>query len=219
MKESNSKHLSKNNNRKYILGLICAFIIGILVSGNVVKAVEQIFATIVIYDNSTSGLKDSSNNDVNDVQSAIDVLYSRSNDWIDPMAETKPTYYSIGHPNSNARTTDPSTLNKEVYVGATSEYYSGPYFLCMKINNQEHCFMHKNYQVEVKHITKIFGDNTLMFNSMGPVPECSNGLGFDCQVAEYGTLTCASCTDNSYCYIQSGGSSNGDIYCGTWDYD
>ena len=62
------------NNIKLIIGII----IGIIISGSIVYAYD-LFANSVGYDNTTSGLKDANNQDVDNVQDAIDVLYSRAN--------------------------------------------------------------------------------------------------------------------------------------------
>jgi len=66
------KTFIKNN-----LKTILAFIIGIVISGGVVYA-SSILASTINYDNSRSGLKDNNDNDVEDVQTAIDVLYDKA---------------------------------------------------------------------------------------------------------------------------------------------
>lgn len=60
-------------NKKYVIGLICAFTIELLLSGGVVKAVGELLASNIVYDNSTSGLTST------DVQSAINVINTKAN--------------------------------------------------------------------------------------------------------------------------------------------
>lgn len=59
------------------LKTIIAFIIGVVISSGVVYA-SGVLASAITYDNSQSGLKDNNDNDVVDVQTAIDVLYDKA---------------------------------------------------------------------------------------------------------------------------------------------
>ena len=58
------------------LKVLIAFLIGIIIAGGVYAS--DILASAINYDNSNSGLKDANDNDVEDVQTAIDVLYDKA---------------------------------------------------------------------------------------------------------------------------------------------
>ena len=60
--------------KKIILG----FILGIIITGTVVYA-GSLIARDIDYDNTSSGLKDTNNQDVDNVQDAIDALYAKAN--------------------------------------------------------------------------------------------------------------------------------------------
>ena len=64
--------------KKVIKSKLFFFILGLIVMGSIEVVASEIFANNITYDNSTSHLKDSNNQDVTTVQGAIDALYTKA---------------------------------------------------------------------------------------------------------------------------------------------
>ena len=159
------------------LKLIFAFILGICVTSGVVYA-ANLLASNIAYDNTNSGLKDSNNQDVTDVQTAIDVLYSKTANAGIPI--------------------DPNTFqtNTAKTVLASSKG------VCIKRNNKLNCFKINNWAEEQNHIQQVFSDIICTVDSSYVGCVASD---FICDVSSGGSVYCEGNSDDSYCFVASDG--------------
>ena len=65
--------------KKILKSRLFFFLLGAIIFGGIGVFASDILASHITYDNTTSGLKDSNNQDVTTVQGAIDVLYDKAN--------------------------------------------------------------------------------------------------------------------------------------------
>ena len=201
------KKLLSNN-----LKTITAFIIGGIIFGGTTAVVAAVIAANQVTYTPPSGVS------ANNVQTAIDELYTRSSKWVNPNDMGTPQYYAFGRYkgwcsstdtdcNSYAdfpttATTPPSGLN--VYA---AKYADGQYGVCIKRNGKEHCFRGTNYIAEAKHVQEVFSDISCRVNSS--YVHCS-ASGFGCDVDSNGFVDCYDYGAGSHCYVDPDGS----VKCG-----
>jgi len=197
------KKLLSNN-----LKTITAFIIGGIIFGGTTAVVAAVIAANQVTYTPPSGVS------ANNVQTAIDELYTRSSKWVNPNDMGTPQYYAFGRYkgwcsstdtdcNSYAdfpttATTPPSGLN--VYA---AKYADGQYGVCIKRNGKEHCFRGTNYIAEAKHVQEVFSDISCKVGSSGVICYASD---FICDVGSDGFVLCHDRGAGSDCRVNLDGS-------------
>ena len=162
------KKFIKNN-----LKVVIAFIIGGVIFGGTTLVLAAIGAGQVTY----------TNNGQSTVEGALDTLYTRANNWIDP------SYIDFGTLATNTKKTILASKNG----------------VCIKRNNKVSCFKTNNWSVEKDHIQQVFSDISC------DVTSSVNCLASDfyCEVELNGSVCCFDRSDNSRCEVYS----NGDVDC------
>lgn len=200
------KKLLSNN-----LKTITAFIIGGIIFGGTTAVVAAVIAANQVTYTPPSGVS------ANNVQTAIDELYTRSSKWLNLNDMGTPQYYATTGTykglcsstdtlcNSYAdfpttSTTPPS--GKNVYA---AKYEDGQYGVCIKRNGKEHCFRGRNYKAEAKHVQEVFSDISCRVSSEGVRCLASDFL---CDVISNGHVYCDDSGAGSSCYVSSAGSVN-----------
>ena len=134
---------------------IIAFVIGALVFGGVGVYAGSVAASNITYDNINSHMKDSNNNDVIDVQTALDVLYNRAQN-IKTKDNTMVYSYYDSFSNANQIYNDfndvVSYTGKNYFFGMNGNQK----FVCFKKNNLAHCFEKDNLEVNKAYLKSIF---------------------------------------------------------------
>ena len=207
MKKKCNKFQKKVINKKIIIIALSAFMFGLLISGEVVHAVAQLLASSIIYDNSTSGLTSA------DVQGAIDELNAKADSdgfWIEKYKSwsSTPTNYEFGIPTTSS-TTDPSTLNKNVYSGLYSNTQLG---VCINKSGEQYCFRINNVIAEEKHMQDVF-ENVFSDGACYISSQTGNSLScmsddFTCTIYNYGAVYCQDRRARIYCQINYDKSGN-----------
>ena len=170
------KKLLSNN-----LKTITAFIIGGIIFGGTTAVVAAVIAANQVTYTPPSGVS------ANNVQTAIDELYTRASKWVNPNDMGTPTNYSFNDkPTTSSPTTPPS--GKNVYV---AKYADGQYGVCIKRNGTQHCFRYNNWIAEREHIQEVFSDISCDVDS-----SC-----VQCTASDFHVGACSdgqvSCRDNS----------------------
>ena len=137
------------------IGLIIAFVIGALVFGGVCVYADGVAANSITYDNVNSHMKDSNNNDVIDVQTALDVLYNRAKN-IKTKDNTMVYSYDDSFSNANYIYSDfndlVSSLGKNYFFGMNGNQK----YVCFKKDSLAHCFEKDNLEVSKAYLKSIF---------------------------------------------------------------
>lgn len=174
-----------NRNKKFIFGMV----LGLIVSGGVVYA-SGLLASSITYDNTTSQLKDSQNNNVTDVQTAIDVLYNKAqaasqsgsgsssssfSSLSSSLSRTPVTFYNDYASNDyhitdgSERCDNPSTCDAGIFmVQFSDEYYTYDNVyggICLYVGNEQYCFRTGNFAGEVEYFKSILPDADCSLNS------------------------------------------------------
>ena len=206
------------NNIKLFIGII----IGVVVSGFTVYGATIIFDSDEVgFDNTNANLT-LNNASVDNVQDAIDAIYTKANSdsfWLKKYKTfvAAPQYYAYGlykgwcsdtDTNCNAyadfpttETTPPSVKN--VYA---AKYTDGQYGVCIKRNGTEHCFRARNYTAELKHVQDVFSDISCDVGSSGV--DCG-ASDFRCIVDSDGHVRCYDRGTSEKCYVGT----HGFVFC------
>ncbi|MGM9850360.1 MAG: hypothetical protein ACI31V_05645 [Bacilli bacterium] len=201
------KKLLSNN-----LKTITAFIIGGIIFGGTTAVVAAVIAANQVTYTPPSGVS------ANNVQTAIDELYTRASKWLNPNDMGTPQYYATTgtykgwcnstDTNCNSYADFPTTsttppAGKNIYA---VKYEDGQYGVCIKRNGKEHCFRGRNYKAEAKHVQEVFSDISCSVYSENVYCDASD---FYCYVDSNGYVGCGDYGAGSSCYVYSAGS----VYC------
>ena len=202
------KKLLSNN-----LKTITAFIIGGIIFGGTTAVVAAVIAANQVTYTPPSGVS------ANNVQTAIDELYTRASKWLNLNDMGTPQYYAFGQykgwcsstdTNCNSYADFPTTSTtppsgKNVYA---AKYADGQYGVCIKRNGKEHCFRGRNYIAEAKHVQEVFSDiSCRMYSSY---VRCGAASDFSCLVYSSGRVYCYDFGAGSRCNVDS----DGTVDCG-----
>ena len=160
------------NNIKLIIGIF----IGILISTVSVYAAGELFASNITYDNTTSGLTSTN------VQSALNELGEKVNNWIDP------SYIDF--------TTLQTNYNETLLVSSAG--------ICIKRNGKVSCMKINNWNVERDHIQQIFSDTNCVNENETEIYCIASD--FQCNVNKEGWVYCKDENDSSNCIVNPDGS-------------
>ena len=156
--------------------MIIAFILGMIISGGIVFAAEQIYASEVSYDNTSSGLKDNSNHDVEDAQTVLDIINNRMNTSIDVDK------YGVKYT---------TTKNALFTTG----------FVCFIRNNNRYCIGHE-YSYGRGIIKQAFSDVTCSDDGFSALCSADD---MTCFIQKNGRFGCADRSVASHCEVDAGG--------------
>ena len=175
--------------------LVVGIIIGILISGTAVfAATTALNSNQVDYDKSNSSLQSTT------VKEALDALYTKSKNWIDPNNMGKPTNYIFDGenlPTTESPTTPPE--GKNVYLGL---YSDKGYGVCIKRNGKQHCFRYRNWVTEKEHIKNVFSD---LIPWGGTDSIAYYGADVGCRLTSSGFIVCKDEIKKDYCFINADG--------------
>ena len=118
--------------------LIIGILIGIIISGSIVYAVN-VTSSSVEYTRSGSS--------VTSVEGALNELYDKA------KGKNNIVYYEYGDPTTSS-TTDYTTLDKSKFIALNGVQKS----VCIIRNNVLHCFDYNNYEIEKVHMQFVFSD-------------------------------------------------------------
>ena len=198
------KRIIKNN-----LKVIIAFIIGIVLSGSIVYAINVASSSVSYSRNGSTVLN---------VEGALNELYTRANTWINPNNNFgTPQYYAFGTYKGLCSSTDTScnsysdfptaSINENPPTGKNvyaAKYADGGYGVCIKRNGTEHCFRARNYIAEAQHIKKVFSEANDSCNIVSDTVSCG-ASDFNCGVDSYGSVSCHDGVANTTCSVFTNG--------------
>ena len=181
--------------------LVIGFVIGISITTGVYGATILFDSDEVSYDNTTSGLESTN------VQDALDELKikadtcgsggSSSNPYGNCYSPSGNTYYEYGTPTTSS-TQDYTTLNKNVFVALNGDQKS----VCIVRNNTLYCFPNNQWSCTKDYVQEVFSDISCDVSS--PDADC-DASDMGCLFYDNGNVTCSDYSDDSYCYVDSGG--------------
>ena len=161
-------------NRNNIIKNIIYFILGGIVFGTLgVYAATTLLSQSVYYNNSTSGATSTN------VQGALDELYEKTDEWINP------SYIDFG------------TLK----ACSSGQILASKNGLCIKRNNKVSCFKINNWAEEQTHVQQVFSDIICSVDSNKVI--CDDSY-FKCFIYLDGAVSCNAGT-YSYCSVPSSG--------------
>ena len=182
-------------NYKLIIGLV----IGIVLPGTAVYA-----ATII--SGNEVGYTDTNNLGVDNVQDAIDELYTMSKTHCpDGYVCTIVPYYAFGLPTTSSSTDYQSVITSSgsnTFVKLEGEQLS----VCIYRNSTLECFKNNNYEEESTHLIEVFGEDACTSDSSRV--NCS-GDDFHCAVNSIGNVRCYDNSAGHNCIVYS----DGDVSC------
>lgn len=152
--------------KKFILGILC----GLIISGGIVYA-ASIFASDIDYDNSNSHLKKDNNQDVTNVQEAIDALYAKANSGGSSM----PVICTFDSNNYVSQANKDNHLSEgtKYYCEVGDNIYDYFYVLTVNPNSVDLLLSHNlsNVNVNFQNAIEYFrsGNGTLLKNSWSNV--------------------------------------------------
>ena len=168
--------------------LIIGIIIGIIISGSIVYAVN-IASSSISYTRSGSS--------VTDVEGALNELYNLANipkcfDGF--ICETiQPIYFEYGYP-SISSSTNYLSLNRKVFIGLDN---SGSKAMCIYMNSKLHCFKNNNIDIEKQHILQVFSKENC--NIQIGSTDCSDN-NYSCSIHANGYVNCGY-EASDYCFL------------------
>ena len=198
------KKLLSNN-----LKTITAFIIGGIIFGGTTAVVAAVIAANQVTYTPPSGVS------ANNVQTAIDELYTRASKWLNPNDMGTPQYYATTGTYKGLCSSTDTLCNSYADFPTTSttppagkniyavKYEDGQYGVCIKRNGKEHCFRGRNYKAEAKHVQEVFSDISCTVRSESVTCIASD---FYCRVSSIGFVNCLDNGAGSYCNVYSDGS-------------
>ena len=157
--------------------IILAFILGAIISGGVVHAVALISAQDVSYDNTNSGLKDENDQDVNDAQTALDILELKTRSWEE-------------------------LSDFGVKVNSTNNILATPGGICFTRSSDVYCIASNSFSYEKTHVPAVFSDVTCTSSSSNV--SC-NASDYSCSITSTGNVECTDKSNNSTCSVLSNG--------------
>ena len=166
--------------------LIIAFVIGALVFGGIGVYAGSVAASNITYDNINSHMKDSNNNDVIDVQTALDVLYSRAKN-IKTKDNTMVYSYDDSFSNANYIYSD---FNDVVSFSGRNYFFGmngNQKYVCFKKNNLAHCFEKDNLEVSKAYLKSIFSCANCTCSDTSTSISCSDSGATDIRSVELST--------------------------------
>lgn len=192
------------NNYKIFIGIL----IGIMLSGATVMAFA-LNSKDVLYDNASSGINSTN------VQDAIDELYNTATIKINEAKNKCPDGYICEKPNTYTHyefgnPTEVSTTNYKDIMNSNNtnifiQLASGQLSVCIYINDALECFKNNNYENEISHLNKVFGDSNCSYVNSYYRCTISN---FACNLFDYGSIHCGAYS--RFCNLNNDSS----IYCG-----
>ena len=124
---------------------------------------------------------------VSNVKTALDDLYTKSNNWVNPYGMDAPTHFlcdGSNLPNFTSPTDPPS--GKKAYLALHEDRTRS---VCIIRNNTQHCFRGNNYWLEKKHILGVFSDIICTVGSKDDYYICT-ASDIECQIFNNGDVYC-----------------------------
>ena len=156
--------------------LVVAFILGVIISGTGVYAAILYASSDVSYDNTSSGMS------ATNVQDALDELYTKAN------------YRKI---------TGDGVTNIGFQTNSANTIFANSNGLCIVRKGKLSCLKVDNYNVEKDHVQQVFSDLKCIVDSSSVY--CDDVSYFYCVVYSSGDVYCHDNSDNSNCFVYSGG--------------
>ena len=171
-----------------------------IISSIVVAVILLVVGVSYAYFSTTAGINENESESQESLENNGNELESQT-----PAEPVTLKYYAFGLPDATSSTNYNDVITSsgsKVFVQLEEEQLS----VCIYRNNTLECFKNYDYDEEVAHMKKIFGEaNYVRNNSYAYAAD-----DFGCSAASSGLVYCYDDASDHYCYVRD----NGDVSCG-----